>query len=59
MTTLGEITVQLTANVERFRRAIEDARMHTVHLADIWHDQWLYSLPWYRQWWHWVRGCHR
>jgi hypothetical protein len=59
MTTLGEITVQITANLAKFREAIEDARMHTVHLADIWHDRWLYSQPWYRQYWHWIRGCHR
>jgi hypothetical protein len=58
MTRISDITVTLTASFEKFHRAIDDARRGVVRLADTWHDQWLYSLPWYRQWWHFL-WCKR
>jgi hypothetical protein len=58
MARVSDIVISITANMERFRRGLEDARRAMVRLADTWHDTWLYSQPWYRQVWHFL-WCKR
>ena len=58
MARMSEIVVSITADLTKLNRAMDEARVQVVILGDRFHDLWLYSQPWYRQWWHFL-WCHR